>query len=319
MASIALGIGLSHGPSIETTPDKWFKLAERDKRDSRYSYQALLAAAPDGLQKHLAEDVLRQKYDAAHAAIAALKHVLDRVEPDAMVVISNAHGRPRVGHNPVFGVLRAAQFYGKARSSPHTESTGDGLERERKPREHLEVSGLPEFADHLIEHLIEDCFDIACMDEFPDGEALDGAFAFPQQWLFGGRSIPTVPFLLSRDLPNQATPKRCLELGSALGRAIEAWADDLKILIVASGGLSHQIVDEELDRQVIQALVNGDPASLAGLSRDRLNRGPGTPEILNWITVAAAMSPSKMNLVDYIPCYRSPAGTGHGLTFGYWQ
>jgi 3-O-methylgallate 3,4-dioxygenase len=58
---------------------------------------------------------------------------------------------------------------------------------------------------------------------------------------------------------------------------------------------------------------------MGGFSRAQLNRSPGTPEILNWITVAAAMAPATMTLVDYLPCYRSLAGTGHGITFGFWQ
>jgi len=88
---------------------------------------------------------------------------------------------------------------------------------------------------------------------------------------------------------------------------------------MASGGLSHQILDEELDHIVVDALVERDFDTLDSLSRDRLNRAPGTPEILNWITVAGAMEPLGMTLVDYVPCYRSLAGTGHGVTFGYWK
>jgi hypothetical protein len=65
-------------------------------------------------------------------------------------------------------------------------------------------------------------------------------------------------------------------------------------------------------------LTEGDADVLRSLPRARLNRAPGTPEILNWVTVAAAMAPSRMQLVDYLPCYRSLAGTGHGVTFGYW-
>jgi hypothetical protein len=26
-----------------------------------------------------------------------------------------------------------------------------------------------------------------------------------------------------------------------------------------------------------------------------------------------------MTLIDYVPCYRSEAGTGHGVTFAYWK
>ncbi len=87
---------------------------------------------------------------------------------------------------------------------------------------------------------------------------------------------------------------------------------------MASGGLSHQILDEELDHQVIDALKEKDVRQLCSLPRDRLNRAPGTPEILNWVTLAGAMEASPMTLVDYVPCYRSPAGTGHGVTFAYW-
>ena len=89
--------------------------------------------------------------------------------------------------------------------------------------------------------------------------------------------------------------------------------------LIASGGLSHQVVDEDLDKTVIDALVSGDAAALRSLPRQRLNRGPGTPEILNWVTVAAAMAPTRMTLVGYTPCYRSLAGTGHGVCFGYWK
>ena len=148
---------------------------------------------------------------------------------------------------------------------------------------------------------------------------LDDAFTFSYEWLLDGASLPLLPFRLSRDLPNQATPKRCHELGKALRRAIEAWPVDARVGLFASGGLSHQIVDEELDRMVIDALVANEVESLYSLPRARLNGAPGTPEILNWIMVAGAMAPTKMTLLDYQPVYRSLAGTGHGLSFGYWS
>jgi len=128
-----------------------------------------------------------------------------------------------------------------------------------------------------------------------------------------------VPFMLSRYLPNQATAARCYALGSALRQAIKSWDTDLRVGLMASGGLSHQIIDEELDHQVIDALVGKDRTALCALETERLNRAPGTPETLNWVTVGAAMDPAPMTLVDYLPCYRSRAGTGHGVTFGYWR
>ena len=59
------------------------------------------------------------------------------------------------------------------------------------------------------------------------------------------RTIPTVPFLLSRYLPHQATSARCYTVGQAIRRAIESWDKDMRVAVMASGGLSHQVLDEE--------------------------------------------------------------------------
>jgi hypothetical protein len=189
----------------------------------------------------------------------------------------------------------------------------------RPQREILDRPGSPELATHLIRTLIDDGFDVGCTDQMRPGAALDEAFTLLYERFTPAGQIPMVPFMLSRYLPNQATSRRCYALGGALGRAIKAWPENQRVGIMASGGLSHQIIDEELDRGVIDALVERDEAALSSLPVDRLNRAGGTPEILNWVTVAAAMAPLGMTLVDYVPCYRSPAGTGHGVTFGYWR
>ena len=46
----------------------------------------------------------------------------------------------------------------------------------------------------------------------------------------------------------------------------------------------------------------------------------GTSEIKNWIPVAGIMAECglPMTLVDYVPCYRSEAGTGNAMGFAYW-
>jgi 3-O-methylgallate 3,4-dioxygenase len=47
----------------------------------------------------------------------------------------------------------------------------------------------------------------------------------------------------------------------------------------------------------------------------------GTSEIKNWIPVAGAMAEvgMMMTLVDYVPCYRSLAGTGNAMAFAFWR
>jgi 3-O-methylgallate 3,4-dioxygenase len=118
--------------------------------------------------------------------------------------------------------------------------------------------------------------------------------------------------------PNQPAPRRCYAIGRSLRQAIESWDSDKTVAVIASGGLSHTIIDEEIDRATIDAIVERDGDALASLPRERLNLG--TSEIRNWITVAGAMEPMEVTFVgDYIPAYRSPAGTGCGMAFAYWE
>jgi hypothetical protein len=86
---------------------------------------------------------------------------------------------------------------------------------------------------------------------------------------------------------------------------------------MASGGLSHTIIEEDLDQQVINALIEKDVDTLCALPRERLIRG--TSEIRNWVSLAGAMEPVDMTLVDYVPCYRSPASTGCAMAFATWD
>lgn len=323
MAQIALALGISHGPTIQSEPDKWRLLGERDVRDPRMDYQALLKTAPPGLDAQIAPATHAIRYAAIQKALGEMRRRIVEAQLDIIVVISNLH---RVGKNdphPVFGLLRAASFpvTPLAQELFHANAkfiTGTHTSRPADPVVDIKP-GHPPLANHLIEGLIQqESFDLACTDQLPDGHALDDAYSFIYEQLIE-QNIPMVPVLLSRNLPNQATPARCYDFGLALRRQIEKWPETKRIGLIASGGLSHQVVDEELDREVIRALVESDSSTLRNLPRQRLNSAPGTPEILNWIVVSAAMSPSPMQLIDYVPCYRSLAGTGHGVGFGFWN
>ena len=325
MAQIVLAVGSSHGPTVQSPPEKWAKLGEGDAFDPRFDYQSLLKAAPPGLDREITPDVQRRRDQAKTAALGKLTRIIKEAKPDVIVVVSNIHRVEKTGHHPVFGIMRAPNFPTAKMSERlfEPEARKHKLDEE-KDKYHVynidsERPGHPALATYLVNGLIEDGFDIATHDNFAKGAPLDDAFAFVDKWLFDNVPIPIVPFVISRDLPNQATAARCDDLGKALRKRIEAWPEKARVGLIASGGLSHQVVDEELDKQVIKALESGDEATLRKLPRDRLNKAPGTPEILNWVTVAAAMAPTRMKLVDYQPCYRSLAGTGHGIAFGYWQ
>jgi len=91
------------------------------------------------------------------------------------------------------------------------------------------------------------------------------------------------------------------------------------VAIVASGGLSHFVVDEELDRMVLGALEKKDAATLKSVPRERLYSAAS--ETLNWIALGGAMQKTDLTfeLLDYVPVYRTPAATGGGWAFAQWK
>jgi hypothetical protein len=89
------------------------------------------------------------------------------------------------------------------------------------------------------------------------------------------------------------------------------------VAIVATGGLSVGVLEESLDRAVLDALCRRDMDSIARLPRGWIQGSTG--EVLCWVSAAGALEHLPMRLIDYIPAYRSAAGTGTGLAFATWQ
>jgi hypothetical protein len=89
--------------------------------------------------------------------------------------------------------------------------------------------------------------------------------------------------------------------------------------LMAVGGLTQFVIDEDFEQSVSSAMKNGDEAALTALPESYFK--VGTAEIKNWIPVIAAMNTAglKYHQVDYVPCYRSEAGTGNAMCFAYWQ
>jgi 3-O-methylgallate 3,4-dioxygenase len=117
--------------------------------------------------------------------------------------------------------------------------------------------------------------------------------------------------------PNQPTPRRCYRLGQALAAAVGSFPGEMRVGIMASGGLSHFVIDEALDRAVTAALEAKDAAALQALPRERLEAG--SSEIRNWICLAGAVEPLALDWAEYVPCYRTRAGTGTAMGFASWS
>jgi seryl-tRNA synthetase len=85
------------------------------------------------------------------------------------------------------------------------------------------------------------------------------------------------------------------------------------------GGLTHFVCDEQLDRLFLDCFSTCDLDRLAQV--DERSYQSGTSEVKLFVPILIAMSELRfeMKLVDYVPCYRTEAGTGEGMGFIYWK
>ncbi len=113
------------------------------------------------------------------------------------------------------------------------------------------------------------------------------------------------------------SPTRCVALGEALRRAVEAFPGDARIGVMASGGLSHFIVDEAFDHALIDALRRKDAAFFRNAPLTKLMSG--SSEMRNWICLAGTLGSMEMQWVSYVPGYRTPALSGTGLCFASFR
>src|SRR4029077_9632763 len=86
---------------------------------------------------------------------------------------------------------------------------------------------------------------------------------------------------------------------------------DARIGAMASGGLSHFVVDEPFDHALIEALRRKDAAFFRAAPLTKLMSG--SSEMRNWICLAGTLGPLEMQWVSYVPGYRTPALSGTGL------
>jgi 3-O-methylgallate 3,4-dioxygenase len=170
---------------------------------------------------------------------------------------------------------------------------------------------------HIISGLMERNFDITAVKALV-GEQFEGhAYSFIHRRYMGEHATPMVPvFLNTYYPPNQPSPRRCFELGLAIRDLVQSFPEDIRVGILASGGLSHFLVDEKLDGQVVEAIRHRDSDALMSLPPNLLHSG--SSEIRNWICVAAAAKDLALDWISYVPAYRSRAMTGVGLCFAHW-
>ncbi len=329
MADIVLGIGAAHGPLLSTPPEQWDLRAKADRenkshwfRGKAYDYEALLKERAPGFAKEVEIEVRRERHARCRAALAKLNAKFQEVKPEAVVILGNDQREfftPEL--TPSITIYRGKEII----NVQHMHESSPGLnvaEPGNAPEQGASYPGAPELADHILQSL-NGTFDLAQSDTTPQNAIRHGiphAFGFFYHTLLHGDPPPSVPVILNVHFAHNVpkTP-RILELGRAIQKAIKSFTGYKRVAMMASGGLSHFVVDEELDAKVIKAMETGDEESLKQIPENVFK--VGTAEIKNWFAVISAMNAEgrKYHGIDYVPCYRSEAGTGNAMAFGYWE
>jgi hypothetical protein len=327
MAKIVLGLASSHTPQLSVPASQWSSFLEKDQTDPRIDYQALLKRARPGIQAELTPERMQERADACEKALTELRSALRLASPDVIVALGDDQHEQFLDDNmPMFCVYYGQSLpLGNARGRRRGDSALTGMskayqaaEQHALPAERTEYAAYPELALHLIHELMDESFDLTVSNRLKTDVGLGHAFTFLYRRLLPEDPKPMVPIMINTFYPPNAPPsRRCYALGQSLRRAIETWDSELRVAIVASGGLSHVIVDEDLDRRTLDAMVEKDAETLCALPEERMTLG--TSEIRNWIAIAGAMEPWDMLMAQYVPCYRTPAGTGCGMGFAYWM
>lgn len=329
MADIVLGIGTSHSPLLNSPPEDYPKHAEIDasgrklidKNGRPCTYGDLLKHADPSIARQIEPKLLEERASQCTDNIAHLARELANARLDALIIVGDdqheqffednmpamlIYWGETIENNPLRMAEDAPLFWRKARSQFHETE---------KPRQYPVAARL---GLQLIESLIDQGFDISHSRKLSREHGEGHAFGFVHRRMMDGHVVPIVPLALNTYFPpNQPRPRRCFQLGQALRKAVQSAQGSERVGILASGGLSHFTVDEELDRGLLDALRKNDGEALCAIPIEKLNSG--NSEIRNWITVAGASGHLKNVWQQYIPCYRSAAGTGCGMGFALWQ
>ena len=284
------------------------------------SYQDLLARAPADAEKRITPALIAARFREVQEAMQRMTAEIASAKLDVLVIVGDdQYELFRDEHMPAMAV-----YYGETiRNAPQKPiAEGDWYRRAQNRR--LEEGAEAHYpchrhlALHLIDELIEREFDVSALSGLAAQQHEGHAYSFVHRWYLKGVQLPIVPvFLNTYNAPNPPLPKRCVKLGAALKEAIASYPEDLRVGVLASGGLSHFAVDEAMDRTVIDALRTKDHAFLAALDPRKLKAG--SSEIRNWLVVGRAADDLELSWVSYTPAYRTPALTGTGLCFARWS
>ena len=234
----------------------------------------------------------------------AVHQWLAQVKPDVVVMFYNDHGLNFfLDKMPTFAVGAAPEY----------RNADEGWGIPLLPP----IQGEQDLSWHLIESLIAEEFDVTTCQEMN----IDHAVSLPMALLWPGQGawpVKVVPVCINTvqfPLPSAA---RCYKLGQAVGRAIRSWDADQRVVVMGTGGLSHQLdgeragfINKDFDVKFMDSLL-ADPAWATKYSITDLVELTGTQgvELLMWLAARGALGEQvkQVHRNYHIPISNTAAG-----------
>ena len=212
------------------------------------------------------------------------KRWVEAAKPDVAIVIFNDHGNAFfLDKVPTFAIGCAESY------APIDEGWG--------PRSIPAFEGHADLGWHIADTLVENRFDPMIVREIE----VDHGLQVPMELFFGRPEhawpVKVVPIFVNVIQFPIPLPERCHELGKALRRAIESFPGDERVVVIGTGGLSHQLqgsragfVNPEADQEFLVDIA-ANPQKLAAMSRQDYVRlyGSEGAEMMMWLTMRGAM------------------------------
>jgi len=207
---------------------------------------------------------------------------LEKNPPDVIIACYNDHGLNFfLDKLPTFAIGTAPEYI--------SDDEGWGIPSMPK------FPGAEDLSWHIRDNLVRDEFDmVSCQEMLVDHSiTLPMALMWPdQKW-----RAPLVPICINTVLTPLPSPSRCYRLGEAIGRAIASYPEDLNVLLIGSGGLSHQLegeraghINQPFDKQFMASMAD-DPKWATQFSDIDLIEQVGNEgvELINWLAARGAV------------------------------
>ena len=226
-------------------------------------------------------------------------------KPDVAIIVYNDHASAfSVDMIPTFALGCAAEF------PPADEGWG--------PRPVPVVQGYPALASHIAQSVILDEFDLTIVNKME----VDHGLTVPLNLMFGSPKewpCPVIPVAVNVVMFPPPTGHRCFMLGRAIRKAVQSFPEDLRVVVLGTGGMSHQIsgpraglINSKFDTAFLDNLTK-DPGKLARMPHLEYMREAGAEgiEMVMWLVMRGALDDKVNEVYRFYTVPASNTAVGH--------